>query len=353
VNAFSHLSLLIDLDCEKWWPAPAAFTDTTTYFPKRSRRLLHESLHYWQQLSQGYLFLLAEEDWADFLACEGTGRAPAEGPRRKHFRQSESRHGFSAWNVSESLTQFWEIFLIGYEEAAPPPGAASEIARGRRWRSDGELDAAMLASRDYSEPFRLARRVIDPEFSLIIFPFLAHFALKTRRPAHFFERFVDEVAARAGAKAREMGVLDPSSGVIPGVLYPEIEQLCEELARSEGEAGLLHAPDLFATSPLQENPAYAWSFQRLARLAARVRSSAALDVAICLPLHEHRKILANELTPPCLRFADGAPLALAYHYLAQTQKAAAEDLSAAKDAAVACWALQARGEEFRQAARGY
>ena len=52
MNGFSHLSLLIDLDSEQWWPEPAALTATTTYFPKRSRRLLHESLHYWQQLSQ-------------------------------------------------------------------------------------------------------------------------------------------------------------------------------------------------------------------------------------------------------------------------------------------------------------
>ena len=355
MNGFSHLSLLIDLDSEQWWPEPAALTATTTYFPKRSRRLLHESLHYWQQLSQGYLFLLAEEDWTDFVACEATNRAPAEGPRRRHFRQSEGRHGFSAWNVSESLTQFWEVFLIGRDEATSPMlEVASEIAAPQRWISDDDLDAAMLASRDYSEPFRLARRVIDPAFSLIIFPFLAHFALKTSRPAHFFERFIDEVAAPAGAKASEMSVLDPDSEAGPGVLYPEIKQLCDELIRREGEAGLLHAPDLFRASLLRENPPYAWSFRRLARLASRVRGSGELDTAICLPsLREHRKILAHELTPPCLRFADGVPLALAHRYLAQTQDAAAEDLSAAKDAAVACFALQARSDELRQAARGY
>jgi hypothetical protein len=353
VNAFFHLSLIIELDFERWWPESRAFTDTSAYFPKRSRRLLHESLHYWQQLSQGYLFQLAEEDWADFLAGENTNLPPAEGPRRKHFRESEGRHGFSAWNVSESLTQFWEIFLTGRDITAPTSGAAGENTPAQRWSSDDELDAAMLASRDYSEPFRLARRMIDPAFSLIIFPYLAHFALKTRRPAHFFERFIDELAAPAGAKANEIGVLDPHSAAGPGVLYPYIKDLCEEFARSEGEAGLLHAPDLFATSPLRDNPAYSWSFQRLARLAARVRSGAALDTAICLPLHRHRGILAHELTPPCIRFADGAPLALAFHYLRQTGTTGDDELAAAKDAAIAGCAIQARVEERRQAARGY
>jgi hypothetical protein len=231
--------------------------------------------------------------------------------------------------------------------------AGSEIGREQRWIFDDELDAAMLASRDYSEPFRLARRLIDPAFSLIVFPFLAHFALMTQRPAHSFERFIDEVAALAGAKAEEMGVLDPHSGPGPGVLYPPIKQLCEELAHCEGETGLLHAPDLFPASPLRRNPAYAWSFQRLARLAAHVTGDAELDVAICLPVHEHRKILAHKLTPPCLRFADGTPLALAHHYLAQTNEAKAEELSAALDAAAACCAIQVRRDELRQAARGY
>jgi hypothetical protein len=353
VDGFSHLSLLIDLNCEKWWPQPAAFTDTATYFPRRSRRLLHESLHYWQQLSQGYLFLLAEEDWADFIERQKTGKIPVEGPRRKHFKQGDGHHGFSAWNISESLTQFWEVFIVGPESASVAGAGISAKERTRRWNSDDEFDEAMLASRDYSEPFRLARRLLDSSFSLVIFPFLAHFALKTRRPAHFFERFIDEIAAPAGAKAGEMGVLDPHSTVGPGVLYPYIQGLCDQLARGEGEAGLLHAPDLFAASPLRENPAYVWSFRRLARLAARVRGGA-LDTAICLPsLHQHRKILAHELTPPCLRFADGAPLALAYHYLEETKKSAADDLSAAHDAAKMCFGLQALDEKLRLAARGY
>ena len=351
MDGFSHLSLLIDLDCEKWWPQPAAFTDTATYFPRRSRRLLHESLHYWQQLSQGYLFLLAEEDWADFIEREKTGKNPGEGLRRKHFKQGDGRHGFSAWNISESLTQFWEMFIVGRESASGPGVEASAKKRSRRWSSDDEFDEAMLASRDYSEPFRLARRVLDPSFSLVIFPFLAHFALKTRRPAYFFERFIDEIAAPAGAKGGEMGVLDPHSAQGPGLLYPYIQELCDQLARGEGEAGLLHAPDLFAASPLRENPAYAWSFQRLARLAARVRGGV-LDTAICLPA-QHRKMLAHDLTPPCLRFANSEPLALAYHYLEQTKKAAVDDLSAAHDAAKMCLGLQALDEKLRQAARGY
>jgi hypothetical protein len=358
VNAFSHLSLLIDLENEKWWPEPAAFTDTANYFPRRSRRLLHESLHYWQQLSQGYLFLLAEEDWTDFLEHERTGKPATGGPRRKHFRQPEGQHGLSAWNVSESLTQFWEIFLIGREaanaKAAPLRSSAPDsTAAAPRWTSDDDFDGAMLASRDYSEPFRLARRLIDPAYSLIIFPFLAHFALKTRRPAHFFERFITEVAAPAGAKVRESGLLDPHSGPGPSVLYPYIGDLCAGVAADEGEPGLLHAPDLFASSPLRGNPAYVWSFQRVEHLSARCSRGAPLDVAICVPTGSHRGILALELTPPCLRFADGSPLALAFHYLEQTKKSAADELTAAKEAAAACCAVQTRAEELLQATRGY
>lgn len=353
MNAFSHLSLLIDLDTEPWQPEPAAFTATDRYFPRRSRRLLHESLHYWQQLSQGYLLQLAEEDWTAFLAAETTGQVQPAGPRRTHFRQPEGRHGFSAWNVAESLTQFWEVFLTG-RDVRPVAGAGADQTEGTaQWTSDQELDAAMLASSDYSEPFRLARRLVDREFSLIIFPFLAHFALKTARPAYFFERFLEELAGTAGQLAREAGVLEPASGPAPGVLYAPLETLCAELVRREGGTGLLHAPVLFAASPLREHPVYAWSFQRLAQVEARVQGGTPLDVVICLPTHGHRAILAQELTPPCLRFADRTPLALAHTYLQRDARTPPATLDAARDAAVAALAIQAREEERLTATRGY
>jgi hypothetical protein len=342
VNGFSHLSLLIDLDDEKWWPAPAAFLDPKNYFPKRSRRLLHESLHYWQQLSQGYLFLLAEEDWTAFLTVLGGGAPPADSPRRRHFKEAEGRHGLSAWSISESLTQFWEVLIAG-DERAP----------GKQWASDADLDAAMLASRDYSEPFRLARRLLDPDSSLVVFPLLAHFALKTSRPAFFFERFIETIAAKLGAKAKELGVLDPHSGPNAGVLYPFAEAWAEEHVRAAGEPGLLHAPELFARSLLREHPGYVWSFERRARLEARVRGGMKFDVAICLPLPSHRRILAEDLTPPCVRFGNGEFLTLAHHYLKQSKNAAPAELEAAQKAAAACAAVQTKADELLRAARGY
>ena len=96
MTGFSHVSLLIDLDHEWWSPKITAFLDPASYFPRRARMLVHETIHYWQQLSSGYLLAMAQEDWEQLLSWE-QGVRPALGPLRGGYRRPEGLHHFSSY----------------------------------------------------------------------------------------------------------------------------------------------------------------------------------------------------------------------------------------------------------------
>jgi hypothetical protein len=350
MNGFCHVSMLIDLDFESWPPAPEAYTDTAGYFPRRSRALVHESIHYWQQLSHGYLLALAQEDWSQMLEWEENRGRPALGSVRIHYHQPEGRNGFSASDLCESVARFWEVLLVGSAEVLRNTYDSSKNLQTKQdlmdlhrdVQTDRALDEAMYQSGNYCVPYAVARRVLDEEAGVLLFPFLAHFALKTSRPAHFFERFVEEAAPEAAAKAKELGIIPQSERAGASDLYPFLEHRCAEIVRQEGEVGLLHAPDLFQGSPLRDNYVYRWSFRRLDQLAADG------DRAICLPGLE-RDLLATQLTPPCVRFRDRQIIGLSHFYLEHSGGAADEVLRRAEKARRECISLQKRWERFRTA----
>jgi hypothetical protein len=329
MSGFCHVSMLIELDSEAWPPEPAAYIKTSEYFPKRSRTLVHESIHYWQQLAHGYLLALAEEDWTRMLAWEQNGGSATTGPRRAHYHQPEGQNGFTASDVCESSARFWEVLLTG-------PAEILRQANGRpQPLSDQAFDEAMHLGGNYALPYAVARRVLDRESGLVIFPFLTHFALKTSRPAFFFERFVEEAAPDAAGRAKDLGATG---------LYRLFENRCSEIARREGEAALLHAPDLFRQSPLRANRVYRWSFRRLARLET------AADYSICLPGLQ-RDVLAMLLTPPCIRFRDRQTISVGHRYLERASGASWLERRRAEHAARECLAIQERWEKFQNAMR--
>src|SRR5262249_13891273 len=229
MSGFCHVSMLIELDFESWPPAQESYTRTAEYFPKRSRQLVHESIHYWQQLSHGYLFRLAQEDWTRMLAWEQKGGAAQLGPCRAHYLEAEGRNGFSAYQLCESLARFWEVVFAGpaatmdevRKSGRASPGLLAEWNDlARRGPSDAAFDMAMRASGSYDLPYAVARRVLDPTAGLVIFPFLAHFALKTARPAHFFERFVEDAGPATAVQAQTLGVFEPEPRAGAETLYP-------------------------------------------------------------------------------------------------------------------------------------
>lgn len=359
MSRFCHVSMLIDLDYEAWAPSPAAYTRTSEYFPKRSRALVHESIHYWQQLSHGYLLRLAAEDWERMLEWEQRGGRAAVGPCRAHYYEPEGRHGFSAYQLSESFARFWEVLRAGPAkvlgdaiEEARKQGRAREV--DAEWReaarpealSDRTFDLAMDAAGSYGLPYAVTRRVLDRESGLVIFPFLAHFALKTPRPAHFFELFLDEAAPAAAAEAEALGLFAKPARAGAETLYPFVEGRCAGIARREGEGGLIHAANLFRESPLRHNPVYDWSFRRLRQRGL----SGKFDCALGL-FGLHFDELAKRVTPPCVRFRDQHTIGLSHDYLEADGGASWITLHRAEKAKQACLQLQQRWEAFQDGLR--
>ena len=95
------------------------------------------------------MFLLAEEEWTDCVACEATSRAPAAGPRRRQLGRAKAGTASSTWNVSESLTQFSEDVSDRLRRSDLRLCLRSRVILPRRdaGLSDDDCDAAMLASR--------------------------------------------------------------------------------------------------------------------------------------------------------------------------------------------------------------
>jgi hypothetical protein len=214
--------------------------------------------------------------------------------------------------------------------------------------------AAMDLSGSYGVSFAVVRALVGQRDGLVIFPFLAHFALKTMQPVHFFERFVDELASVIVKRAEALGLATSWNQYLAATLYPFVSSRCEEVVRHAGESGLLHAPALFRDSPLQENPAYLWSFRRRESLGVAVGGLDTADLAICLPaFSDFRKLLALFLTPPCVRFRDRQALGLAAQYAAAPVGASAEEVSIAQTAMTECLSLQERWTSFQDALRRY
>jgi hypothetical protein len=348
MSGFHHVSMLIDLDCEPWTLGLSAYTHTASNLTRRSRALVHESIHYWQQLSHGYLLRLGEEDWTRMVEWERTGGPAAFGPHRAHYTQKEGSHGFTAFLISECFARFWEVLLAGPE--AVLRDALLELPKHRlssphadrvpAQLSDDAFDRAMQASGEYSLPYTVARRILDPIAGLVIFPFLAHFALKTSRPAYFLERFIDEVAPAAAEEARAIGLFDLPRRVNPEDLYPFVENCCTESVRRDGEPGLLHSVEIFRNSPLRANFVYRWSFRRL-----RQASPATFDCALCIQGPE-RAWLATRFTPPSVRFRDGSSVPLCQSYLERADGLACLTTLRAREAMRASLAIQERWVRF-------
>jgi hypothetical protein len=399
--------MLIDVDQQWWEPDVSALLDPGDYLPRRSRVIFHEAMHYWHQLSDGFLVRLAQEDWDRLIAYEQQSELRKAGPYRHEYVRRTGRYGFSAYDLSECLARYWEVVIVD-----PVTILQVELAEGRRSKefldelrldmeegslqAEGEhatlyaLDLAMRTSGNYAVPYNLLRHSLDDFVGVAIFPLLVHFAMQTLSPVFFFERFVEEVAPIALDQARDTGLAEGISTGSLDALYPYVERKCSQLVIKERESGLLHGFEVFNDGSLSQNYAYWWSFARLQVAmdsfikdmrkegGMKMEKSKAdafnevysdfggwvayflLDCAIALPGNRaNRLLLSTLLTPPCVRFSDGRILGLWDHYmrLGAQYTRDAEPPEGLKDRTEKVTrettALQSRWEAFLTVLRGY
>lgn len=365
---FSPFSLLIDLDEESWEIDPQVLWTPWRKDPYRSRMIFHESIHFWQHISQGFLLRLAKEQWDRLIAYELRGEKSGPGATELEFERIDPDLGFSAKDLHECLARFWDVIVFGPKNlldkewrkgrSAVLPDFQENYRRKRREMglpdgASGALDlftAMITVAGQYAAPFNLILDSLGGVFSATcLFPLLGHFAFQTSRPAYFFWRFVES----AGQKLSDLTLKTAERlNALPedlledtiNTLYLKTLLHCDEIVREQnGEdiEGLLTGLKAYKFYGLEQHPAYHWMYERrllpmVDRMAISSEAVGAadyyfgkwesgrfftaqliLDCALATGgLTDSRRILliGGLLSPPCIRFGDGKIVSLSEIY---------------------------------------
>lgn len=388
----NRVSLVTEVDSEYCDPDVRHFLDPAHHDPGLSRVLIHEAVHYWQQLSQMNLLAVAAEDWARLRVFRSTGSVPPPGPLRGAFRTPHAAVGFSAHDLAESAARYWDLLNVGphnlVESALRAGQPVSDETRSDydrlvavglfRSTDDGFSEQALgvamkVVAGRYALPYLRLRDRIGGD-AIFLFPLVAHWALQTANPVEMF----DVLAARASRSTARIArwqrrlsraftgqrILVRDITDTQMQLYPHLSRAMYELAKREGSPMWTVTQYLPHTS-LADHPVYGWAHRwsmALGRHAARTgladdmanlfgRSDRAellpvlaADRVMALPGGpQARGLLAQFLLPPVHRFADD-----------RTWFTAQEDEHADNEAlAESCMVIHGWWEELRQASRGY
>ena len=75
--------------------------------------LYHESLHFWQILSLGYVTKLVEQNWIRFINFEKVGTIIPYTDLESNHKVNKETDPFSAYKLLECLTRFWDVHIRG------------------------------------------------------------------------------------------------------------------------------------------------------------------------------------------------------------------------------------------------
>ena len=219
-DRFSGLSLIVDIAAASVPADITALCGPAHWNPALSRKIFHETVHYWQYVSHGFLLALVEEEWRRLGAWEPGGKPPPAGPIKRRFLDRDNRHGISVLDLIEAHARFMDVHAFGPPrlielELDDPHRVTDPVltratydrlkAEGRIWQSideDGngrgysELSfslAMRLAAGGYGRPYLEIEDRTDTVRASILFPLCAHFALHCHDPVAVFYRLLDEL----------------------------------------------------------------------------------------------------------------------------------------------------------------
>lgn len=341
MDRYSPLSMIVEVDGPSCSPNGLVLRGPGGWRPALSRRVFHETVHYWQHISQAYLARLVEEDWERLQAFRAAGEVRPVGPRKRRFLTPDPEFGFSPRDLIECLARFWDVHTIGAHdllraEMADPrrdvqgvtPEAYARLessGRLRRAEDDAyswiayELAMDATAGR-YAEPYRRLRNACNSFRANTIFPIVGHLAMHSADPVRFLVQLSGGVLRHVKFEATDRIETSWRRS------FETIFQLAQSLAAQEYGGPLLPAPVVVERGPLKRHPGYQAAKLNLTthiqRLAANGRDRFLLgDAAMnpnqragltmdymlaCCGVTDHRAADVLMLTaPPLVRFADG------------------------------------------------
>ncbi len=342
-SAFRPLAGLIETDLPWREPHPKVLRQPAAHQPADSRVVFHETVHYWQQLTQGFMAKLAEEDWLRLTAFESGKADTGPGPWRRELVRLDPAAGFSARDLQESLARFWDVHVIGPHtlleiEFQDPRRSFDEAFQANYFTfkkkglivhplhggySSLAFDMAMnAAAGHYARPYQYVQQRMNPALTGALFPLVGHFAMQTERPAEVFVRAIAAAAQSIGALPPERAIHDLWSAC-----YSRARNATLAVAQQLGMDKLMMSPAVIQGGPLKRHPVYAWTLAELglvARLAEDIplaqvvcgaftrgppgtRGVLTTDFCLACPGDTtSRSLLIEYLAPPCVSFADGA-----------------------------------------------
>lgn len=177
-----------------------------------SRILYHESIHFWQLFSSGYIGNIVGDDWHRLVTFEKTGRILPPSANLKAFATKKEHFPFSAKDLTECWARYWDVHTRGpvtiLREEGRDTKNLGEIERispltGQYEYSQSAYDAAFLTpgeATEYSEPYRwmMDRTSGHSRFVATVFPVLCHLAFASPKPVEaLYESFETAWRSRA------------------------------------------------------------------------------------------------------------------------------------------------------------
>jgi hypothetical protein len=328
------VSLTIEVAEDSYPPRTVAIGGPAEYEPRRSRVVMHETLHYWQQLTHGFLARLAAEEWRRLSAFRKTGHFPPSGPLRRQYVLKHAELGFSVRTLHESLTRGWDIHICNPTQVLRLERESGQFTDEAFWARFEELEASGAldgpggsytdlayelgmegAGGRYAGPFRYLVQHSSRARAGPVFPLAAHFALQTADPLESYARIApllaDEARALKPAAIEDLWVsyYDHARQRIGPILddmgqpyLPGEDVLREELANHPGYRRAIARLERLQRESWRAKPYHLFPPQ----VPEPIRRRQAADVVLATPgIPEHRALLVAYLPPPLVRFVDG------------------------------------------------
>lgn len=341
VNAFRPISGLIEVDFP-WREAKlAVLLYPSSYAPQDSRIVFHETVHYWQQLGQGFMAKMVEEDWSRLHRFEQTHKSNNPNPYRIEFVRRHAKSSFSAHDLHEALARFWDVHVIGPHRliemdfldpkrrfddffkhqyfAFKKKGAIVHPEHGGY--SDLAFDMAMAASAgSYAKPYQYVRERFGALVAGVVFPLAGYFSLQTERPIDVFLEVIEAVLPSMENLPKGHAIHNLWKAYFSIVRHQAIQ-----VAKRLGIGNLSSTAIQVESGALHSHPVYKWSFLEMERgchmlkdtnlayelasifdggLPGSLRGKLALDFCLCCPGDTtNRNFLAQWISPPCIRFS--------------------------------------------------
>ncbi len=241
----------------------------------RSRLVFHETVHFWQQISQASLLFLAAEDWQRLETFERTGEASGPGPLAFAFTAPDEHSGISAKDLHEMLARFWEVVAIG------PPRVLQHDWHTRRrhvhrdyadlysrlrqesgvpadpgaWGPYDLFEVLVNSGDAYAAPLLPTITALGQHWPYLL-PCLGHAAMMTGDPARMFRVFVDRLGEDFSKRVTNLLTQsDASFDSTMNAVVAEATDRCFEIAAAHG-VSMLSGIDAYPRTGLATNDAY-------------------------------------------------------------------------------------------------